>query len=247
MMRIDPRLAERRREVAEDRARRTVSRLVRFLVAIGVLGGLVWLFLSPLLSVAAVTTSGIAASSAETLLVEQGVVAGTPLILIRAANVESALETDPWVRESVVEIDWPTGVVVRVEERVPVGWLETEEGWGRFAVDGVQLSTAPDPDPSMPWIQLGAVPIDETESSPDVLGSLEFAATLPDELKAGARVRTEPGGEIWAEVAGFQVRLGRAVEMGAKALSLSALLHEQPPPGSILTLIAPTHPAISPP
>jgi cell division protein FtsQ len=247
MMRIDPRLAERRREVAEDRARRKFNRLVKFLIAIGVLGGVVWLFLSPLLSVATVTTSGIAASSAETVLVEHGVVAGTPLILIRPGNVETALATDPWIRESLVEVDWPTGVVVRIEERVPVGWLETEEGWGLYAVDGVQLATAPDPDPSMPWIQLGFVPIDETESSPDVLGSLEFAATLPDELKAGARVRTEPGGEIWAEVTGFQVRLGRPIEMAAKALSLAALLREQPDPGSTLTLIAPTHPAVSPP
>ena len=246
-MRIDPRLAERRREVAEDRARRKVNRLVKLLIAIGVLGGVVWLFLSPLLSVATVTTSGIAASSAASVLVEQGVVSGTPLILVRAGSVESALEADPWVRESVVEVDWPTGVVVRIDERVPVGWLETDEGWGLYAVDGVQLAAAPEPDPSMPWIQLGPVPIDETESSPDVLGSLEFAATLPDELKAGARVRTEPGGEIWAEVTGFQVRLGRPVEMGAKALSLAALLREQPRSGSTLTLIAPTHPAVSPP
>ena len=246
-MRIDPRLAERRREVAEDRARRKVNRLVKLLIAIGVLGGVVWLFLSQLLSVATVTTSGIAASSAASVLVEQGVVSGTPLILVRAGSVESALEADPWVRESVVEVDWPTGVVVRIDERVPVGWLETDEGWGLYAVDGVQLAAAPEPDPSMPWIQLGPVPIDETESSPDVLGSLEFAATLPDELKAGARVRTEPGGEIWAEVSGFQVRLGRPVEMGAKALSLAALLREQPPSGSTLTLIAPTHPAVSPP
>jgi cell division protein FtsQ len=247
MMRIDPRLVERRREVAEDRARRKVSRLVKFLVAFGLIGAIVWLFLSPLLSVQALTASGIAASSADATLVEQGVVAGTPLILIRTGRVESALESDPWVRESVVELDWPTGVVVRVQERVPVAWLETTEGWGLYAVDGVQLAVAPDPDPSLPWIQLGAIPADETESSREVLGSLEFAATLSEELKSTARVRTEPGGEIWAEVGGFQVRLGRAVEMGAKALSLAALLREQPAPGSILTLIAPSHPAISPP
>jgi hypothetical protein len=35
--------------------------------------------------------------------------------------------------------------------------------------------------------------------------------------------------------------------MKAKALSLDALLREQPAAGSTLTLIAPTHPAISPP
>jgi hypothetical protein len=48
-------------------------------------------------------------------------------------------------------------------------------------------------------------------------------------------------------VTGFQVRLGRATEMRAKALSLAALLREQPAPGSILTLIAPTAPAITTP
>ena len=246
-MRIDPRLAERRRAVAEDRARRKVSRLVKFLVALGFAGAVVWLFLSPLLSVSSVTTSGIAASSAETVLVEHDVVEGTPLILIRSEEVESALESDPWVRESVVELDWPTGVVVRVQERVPVAWLETSEGWGWFAVDGVQLGTSSDPDPAKPWVELGAIPAADTESSPVVLGSLEFVAALPEQLRATARVRTEPGGEIWAEVAGFQVRLGRPVEMGAKALSLAALLREEPAAGSTLTLIAPTHPAVSPP
>ena len=157
-MRIDPRLAERRRVVAEDRARRKVSRLVKFLVALGFAGAVVWLFLSPLLSVASVTTSGIAASSADTVLVEHDVVEGTPLILIRSNDVESALESDPWVRESVVELDWPTGVVVRVQERVPAAWLETNEGWGLFAVDGVQLGTASDPDPCDAVDRIGCDP-----------------------------------------------------------------------------------------
>ena len=64
------------------------------------------------------------------------------MILIRAEEVESALESDPWVRKAVVELDWPGRVSVRVEERDPVAWLATGEGWGRFAVDGVQLLLA---------------------------------------------------------------------------------------------------------
>ncbi len=245
-MRIDPRLAERRREVAEDRARRKVSRLVVLLVCLGVVGATVWLFLSPLLSVSTVTTSGIAASSAQTVLTEQGVIEGNPLILIRPGRVESALESDPWVLESMVDLDWPTGVVVLVHERVPTAWLETADGWGLYAPDGVRLAAAEQPDPALPWIQLGPVSPDETETSGDVLGALEFTAALSQELREGTKVRTEAGGEIWAEVAGFQVRLGRPVEMRAKALSLAALLREAPAAGSILTLIAPTHPAISP-
>ncbi len=246
-MRIDPRLAERRREVAEDRARRRVSRLVVLLICLGVAGATLWLFLSPLLSVSSVTTSGIAASSAQTVLTEQGVVEGTPLILIRPGRVESALESDPWVLDSVVDLDWPTRVVVLVQERAPAAWLETADGWGLYAPDGVRLAGGAEPDPALPWIQLGPVAPDETGTSRDVLGSLEFAAALPQELQEGTKVRSETGGEIWAEVAGFEVRLGRAAEMRAKALSLAALLREEPVPGSILTLIAPTHPAISPP
>jgi len=245
-MTIDPRLAERRREVAEDRARRKVGRLVRLLLVIGLIGGAVWLLLSPLLSVEEVTTTGIEVSAAQRVLVEHDVIAGTPLILIRAEEIESALEMDPWIREAEVEVDWPGGVLVRVEERVPVAWLRTEEGWGWLAVDGVQLLSASEADANLPRIDLGP-DTGEDQWSRRLLGSLQFAAALPEELKQGTLVRVEADGELWAEVSGYQVRLGRAVEMTAKALSLAALLREEPAPGSILTLIAPTHPAVSSP
>jgi cell division septal protein FtsQ len=245
-MAIDPRLAERRREVAEDRARRKVGRLIRLLVVVGLIGGAAWLLLSPILSVDEVTTSGVEVSTTHSVLVAHDVIAGTPMILIRTGEIESALESDPWIREAVVELDWPGRVSVRVEERDPVAWLSTGEAWGRFAVDGVQLASAPEPDTSLPWIDLGPE-TGKDEDAGRVLGALEFAAALPQELKEGTRVRVESDGELWAEVAGYQVRLGRAVEMAAKALSLAALIREQPASGSILTLLAPTHPAVTPP
>jgi len=240
-------LAERRREVAEDRARRNVSRLVRFLIALGILGALVWIFLSPLLSVKEVITTGVAVSSTHGALVDQGVLAGTPLILIRTEQVAADLERDPWVRSASVEIDWPDRVVVRVEERAPVAWVETAEGWQRRAVDGVGLPSAPDPDESLPWARFNDLSGPDAESTSQVLGALEFAASLAAELRSGTTIWVEGTGELWAEVSGYPVRLGRPVEMEAKALSLAALLREGPARGSILTLIAPTHPAISPP
>jgi cell division protein FtsQ len=246
-MSIDPRLIERRREVAEDRARKNVGRLIRFLVVLGLIGGGVWLLLSPLLSVKEVNTVGIVASSTHRKLVDLGVLAGTPMILVRPGEVEMSLEGDPWVRDAVVELDWPNRVVVRVEERAPTAWVETAGGWSRLAVDGVTLFSASDPDDSMPWIRLVDVAATETETSPYVLGALQFVDALPEELRTGSTVRAESNSELWAVVSGYQVRLGRPVEMEAKALSLSALLREQPPLGSTLTLIAPSHPAISPP
>jgi len=245
-MTIDPRLAERRREVAEDRARRKVGRLIRALIVVAVAGGAVWLALSPLFSIDEVTTTGIAASTAHGVLVEHDVVAGTPMVMIRPEAVEAALESDPWVADAVIDLEWPDRVVVHIEERVPTAWLPIEDGWGRFAVDGVQLSTAVEPDVTLPVIELAPVVGGEADTT-EALGSLEFVAALPAELREGARVRLEDNGELWAEVGGFSVRLGRAVEMREKAVSLAALLREQPVPGSILTLIAPTHPAETPP
>jgi cell division protein FtsQ len=246
MMSIDQRLIERRREVAEDRARRNVSRLVRLLVVLGAMAAGAWLLLSPFLSVKEVITSGIAASSAHATLVDKGVVAGTPLILIRADQVAADLELDPWVRQAEVEMDWPDRVIVTVEERVPVAWVETADGWDRRAVDGVALPTDVERDASMPWALFpDAVAADVSESG-QVLGALLFAAALDQELRPGAVIRAEGNGELWAEVGGYQVRLGRPVEMEEKARSLAALLEKRPREGSTLTLIAPTHPAVTP-
>jgi cell division protein FtsQ len=246
-MSIEPRLIERRREVAEDRARRNVSRLVRFLVAIALIGVGVWVLLSPFLSVKEVMVTGVAASRAHAILADEEVVAGRPMILIRPDSVVAALRDDPWVRQASVTKDWPGTVFIEVEERTPVAWTETSGGWERRAVDGVALPSEAEPDDSMPRARFPSIPVEAAETSPLLLGALEFAAALPEALWSGTVIRVEANGELWAEVSGYQVRLGRPVEMGDKALSLAALLAETPSQGSILTLIAPRYPAVTPP
>jgi cell division protein FtsQ len=246
-MSIDQRLIERRREVAEDRARRNVSRLVRFLVVLALVGIGVWVLMSPFLSVKEVVVTGVAASRAHEILADEKVVAGRPMILIRPESVADALQRDPWVRGVSVTANWPGTVVVEVEERTPVAWTETGGGWDRRAVDGVVLPSDSGPDGSMPQARLASVPDADAEKSPMVLGALEFAAALPRGLWPGTVIRVEANGELWAEVSGYQVRLGRPIEMEDKALSLAALLAESPARGSILTVIAPRNPAVTPP
>ena len=245
-MTIDPRLVERRRVVAEMRARRSVSRLLKILVVAAVLGGIVWLAFSPVLSVKEVRSAGIVQSSTHGVLTAQGVRAGSPMILLRPSKIEQVLEEDPWVADASVELDWPGTVIVRVTERTPVAWVETSSGWTRRALDGVALPSSATPDESLGWIALPGVIDGDGPFAPEIMGSIEFVATLPEHLSAEARLMREVNGEIWAQVAGFQVRLGRPVEMAAKALSLVALLRESPDPGSILTLIAPSYPAATP-
>ena len=246
MMTIDPRLADRRRDVAEDRARRNVNRILRLLTVVAIVGGAIWLMLSPTFSVEAVEVSGVQSSGTRTVLAANKVVEGRPMILIRTATVEAELLDDPWVKGASVSLDWPRGVVVAVEERSPLAWVETADGWYRRAVDGVALPGEAVPDDTMGQIRLPAVSPDDAAESPLVLGALEFIDTLPVALGSNAIV-DERSGELWGLVGGFEVRLGRPVEMADKALSLATLLQEPLAEGSVINMIAPTNPAVTPP
>ena len=240
---MDPRLLERRQAVAEDSARRNVGLLLKFLVTVIMAGILVWLAFSPWLSVSQVRTAGIVTSNANEILAANRVVAGRPMIMLRPEGVERALELDPWIRRARVHLEWPDEVIVRVDERVPVAWFQTAGGWARRDIEGVAVPGPNSPDDTMPWIRLPALDDVDAESSVFVLGAAEFVASLPDSKHFGITMRVE-GGEMWAVVDGYQVRLGRPVEMGAKALSLIVLLREPLAENSILVLIAPTHPAV---
>jgi hypothetical protein len=245
-MTIDPRLLERRKTVAEDHAARNVGRLLRFLIIAALAGLLVWVAFSPWMSVSQVRTAGISLSDANALLAKSRVVAGTPMIMLRPGEVEEMLRADPWVREASVHLHWPDEVTVRVIERVPVAWFQSGGDWVRRDIEGIAVPSASTPDATLPRVHVPIGGGASAETSQMVLGAAEFAGTLPPDIAEGTVVRVE-GGELWASVEGFEVRLGRPVEMGAKALSLAALLEEPIEQGSTLILVAPSHPAVSPP
>lgn len=245
-MTIDPRLLERRKDVAEDKAQRSMRRLLRFLIAILAVGGLVWLALSPWLSVSQVRTAGIVSSDAHATLAREEVVAGTPMIFVRTGDIEKALENDPWVQDSRVTLEWPDEVLVRVTERVPVLWVESSQGWTWRAVDGVALPGPQAPDSGSPRLLLPNLGESDLDDSQLVPGAARFVESLPPELQTDLAMTLEEG-ELWADVVGFRVRLGRPIEMEAKALSLAALLREDIPEGSTLILVAPTNPSVDMP
>jgi cell division protein FtsQ len=245
-MSIDPRLMERRKVVAEDTAKRSVGRLLRFLALILAAGAVAWLVLSPWLSVSRVTVNGVESSEANSVLVEHEVKAGTPMVLINAGQVETALLEDAWVAEAEIQMGWPDQIVVDVVERVPAAWVLTAGGWARRAIDGVALPSAAEPDDVLARVEMETLAEEDAGSSTDLLGALEFAASLPADLATGA-VLTLLEGELWAAMPGYTVRLGRPDEMTAKALSLAALHETGIADGSTVTLIAATNPAVSPP
>jgi cell division protein FtsQ len=236
---IDPRLEARRMAVAEQRARSRLRRLLTILTVFAVAGAVVWTLRSPFFSIEHLVVEGSESPAVADLLAAAGVGLGTPLIEVDAASAEAALEADPGIMSARVEVEWPQTVWVEVEERLAVAWAEVDGAWSRVGIDGVALGTADSPDGNLPRLELG----------PDTAlgsGALEFFSALDPAVAAGARAYQQDG-ELWAEVAGLAVRLGGPVEMGDKARAVAALVATEPEAGSVITVVAPSRPALMPP
>lgn len=242
MVDIDPRMTARRREVAEVRARSSFSRIIWTLAFTAMVGSAVLLARSPLLAVQHIEVEGMALSEVESAISGAGLVLGRPMLLIKTTGVESALEADPRVKSVEVRLDWPQTARVVLERRIPVAWAPVGDGWGLVSIEGVVVAEA-----TVPTLDLGHLDIPiGPDPSAHVLGGLVFLAELAPQPGIAVVVRQE-GQELWADVAGTLVRLGRPIEMEAKALALVALLAEGIPSGSTVNLVAPTRPAVIPP
>lgn len=236
---MDPRLAERRRTVAETRVRAGIRRLLMIAAVLGVVLAGVAVLRSPLFSLDRLEVGGESQTDPAAMLEAAGVVTGTPLIEI---DLELAVETllaDPHIASAEVERSWPRGLTVTVTERFPVAWVDEGSGWRQVALDGVVLDEG-DPGPTAPRIRAVAA------GSRALEAAVVFVDALPDALAQGMVVdaRTD---EINATWNGLTIRLGRPTDMEAKARALEVVAADSPEPGSEITLIAPDRPAVLPP
>ena len=241
--RVDPRLAERRRTVAESNARKHLRRIFWALLVVAIVGTFGWLAQSPWFSIAHIAVSGVQGSDTHQILQTAGVVEGTPLIAVAPGRVEEQLEADPWIAEATVRRVVPDAIEVVVDERIPFAWVQAGSGWAVIAEDLTVLRM--DPGPTGPWVAIEGSGLDRGDrlDDPWVTGGVIFLAGLPAETRSQVSL-TERDGELWANMDALAVRLGLPTEMEAKAAALLAILEEGIPPGSVVNLIAPTRPAL---
>ena len=242
---IDPRIAERRKTVLESGARKGVRRALILLVGLAILAGLVWLLQSPLLSVSAITINGSEREDVLQAVAAAGLEAGTPLVLVRTDEIVDALEALPWVRVASAERMFPDPVEVRVEERIPAGWIWAAGSYLLVDDQGVVLEEAAAADPAGSVLQFPIERLQPGEAYSDqmVLGAIEFVAAGGGEVP-GLELWQE-GDEMWASTQGHRIRLGRPVDMAAKAAALNAVLSDDVPAASLINLIAPSRPAVT--
>lgn len=248
MTMMDERLAQRRKGVSEDRARTRLRRLLIILAAVlAVVGGL-WLVRSPVLSISDVEVTGATMSDPAAYVRQLSMGVGTPTMDIRTGSIEEAVASDPWVDSASATVVWPGTIVVDVVEHQPVAPVQRGVDWYTVSATGAVLEKTAEPGPSVAQIEidLGSTGIGETSSDPMVLGAIEFVASLPPALHHRT-VLTTDGEGLFATVSGHVVRLGRPVDLYAKATVLTEMLEQDLHPAARIDLIAPTRPAVSNP
>ena len=245
---MDHRIAERRQQVTEERARGRLRWLIWVVLIVGVIGLTVWTVNSPLLSISSVTVTGAERTDPETIVdsLDEGL--GTPTMSVNAGAIEAALLEDPWIAEVDVAVSWPGSMEIHVTERTTVATITIDGEEFHTAVDGVLVERTSD----------GAIPplivtdrsepahIGDQITDGSTLGAVTFVAALSPALRRSTKVSVN-GTTVGAVVDGTIVLLGRPTEMAAKAAAVEALLSTGIERGSRIDVTAPLRPAVAPP
>ncbi len=237
---LDPRIAERARRVQEKEESQAVRRAVWLLSVMTVVGVGIWLLHSPYLAVREVVVSGEVVSTGSQRVAEDGLIEGAPMFSVDTESVREVVLSDPWVSAVEVRKEWPNTVWIAVEERHPVAWVLTSDGWRALSLDGVVLDV--DPEQVMPRITgLAGATLDLAH--PSIGPALGFVEHLRPDLRLGAVVEIH-GQQVTAEVAKRVVRLGRPADLDEKADVLVVLVDDYTDPGSVINLFSPLRPAV---
>lgn len=236
---MDPRLAARRRKVAETRARRGLRRLLVVFVVVGLAATGLAVLRSGLFALERIEVMGESQTDPASMVAAAGVERGVPLIELDLDEATRVLEADARIVSADVGRRWPTGLEITVVERFAVAWVDRGSGWEHTAIDGVVLASG-DPGPVAPRIRSAPGATRAVEAA------LQFVDALTQPLTAGLVIdaRTQELSATWN---GLTIRLGRPTDMEAKARALEVVVADQPEPGSEITLIAPERPAVLPP
>ena len=248
MTTMEPKLAERRKGVSEDRARGRLKWILAALVLLLAIVGGVWLLTSPLLSLRTVTVSGAERSNPMASVVSLDVGQGTPTIDVNPVALHDSILADPWVKEATVEIGWPGSLSITVVEYQPFAIVRAADGWVTVSVDGAVLEPAESPTVESFTIAVDAGPVAAGYdiTNPLIIGALEFIWSLDPDIASGVLVASDGEG-LSAMVADHAVRLGRPAEMRSKARVLSSLIASGLEPGASIDVIAPLRPAVTNP
>ncbi|MCJ7724927.1 MAG: FtsQ-type POTRA domain-containing protein [Acidimicrobiia bacterium] len=202
---------------------------------------------SPWLSVREIEIAGADRVDAARLLDEAGIGTGAIMIWLDTGTVEAAIASDPWAAVVHAGREWPSRLVVEVQERIPAMWLEGPEGWMLVSTDGMVLEVADEAGSGLLTVALGlrTVPTGIRPQDPLWDELLALSSALAGPLASNSRLVAD-GSEVWLETPGHLVRFGHPIDLADKARVAQVMLDDGLPDGATLDVGAPRRPAVVP-
>lgn len=245
MTTVEPRIAERRRTISEDRARKRLRWILITILVVAIAVVSMWLVRSPFLSISTIEVTSVTQADPDSALVRLGVGVGTPTVDVDATAIQSVIEEDPWVASVSVSVRWPGSIEIDIVERVASTPARAGSGWVMMSVDSTVLMAVSQPAAGalLIDIDLASVSPGDAIDDPLIVGALTFAEALRDDLKENTVIYADGDG-LFATVSRHTVRLGRPVDMANKAAVLAGLLDNGLDPDASINVIAPSRPAV---
>lgn len=247
---VDERIAERRREVREDRRRVRLRRTVTIAVLMLVLGVGYAIERSSLVALAEIRVSGTDQLPAEQVLAVADLPLGTSTLRLDLPAAEARVEELPRVRSANATRLDPLTVLIEVDERQPV--LVGVSAGDTVLVDPDGVVIAEGQRSSLPPISLvQATPLPAPGDHVTASAGLSAGFTIHQELPAALRRRVERvvvhrADDVELVLAGdVSVRFGRADRIDEKARALAAVLEDvRDAPVTSIDVRAPATPVV---
>ncbi|UXM93356.1 FtsQ-type POTRA domain-containing protein [Paenarthrobacter sp. JL.01a] len=217
----------------------TIS-VVTALVAVLIAGAI----FSPVLAVRSITVDGTTLLTPDAVQKALSPLDGKPLPQVSEQEINELLKPLVQVRSATMEARPPSGLLVHVNERVPVALLKQGDSYIMVDVDGVQLGATKDLSAvALPLIDAGAASTN-TELFKAIAAVLD---TLPADVRARMSTASaaSPDAVELKLVDGKTVVWGNAEDRELKAKALEALLKmpaDPKVPVSVYDVSVPRHP-----
>ncbi len=253
MTKVDPRLAERRRDVARSAGRR---RLRILLVLAGVAAAVLSVaavLLSPLLDVDRVEVRGAKRTSVAAVLHTTGLSnRGHAMITVDRFALARSVERLPWVATATVTRLWPNAVRVAITERSALGVIAVPGGVALLDKSGRVLATASSPPPNTFAVVIApgdTVPGPGQSAAAPIRAALRILAALSLDMATKVEaVHRLPGAPATYDLAvrgGVTIRIGEAEQVAAKLASAEAVLAAKHTVGTLIDVRVARSPAVT--
>jgi cell division protein FtsQ len=211
---------QRRRDEALRRARRRARLAALAVGPVAIIAGAAF---SPLLDVDTVTVSGAARVSADDVRAAARVGTGTPLATLDTDAVARRVRRLPAVKTVTVTRSWPSGLRIKVVERVPVVAARRPGTFDLYDIEGVLVATVPTAPAHTPALTVVGDP-----TAAVVTATIDLLRALPATLRVHVRdLRADAAGSLaFSFTDGSEVLWGDAERTPEKVHALELLVRQ---------------------